>query len=160
MNSRARMTPKRGPDLVAELGLDLVEVDRQLAVALELAAREIGDDFLVRRSQHHVAIVTVLEAQQFRTELVPAPGLDPELGRLRDGHRDLERAGAVHLLADDALDLAQDAQAHRQPGVEAAREAPDQAGAQHQLVAHDLGVGRHFLQVLDRVRGQAHAGSP
>ena len=38
-------------DLVAELGLDLVEVDRQLAVALQLAARQVGDDFLVRRAR-------------------------------------------------------------------------------------------------------------
>ena len=143
-------------DLVAELGLDLVEVDRQLAVALELAARDVGDDLLVGGPEHHVAVVAVLEPQQLRPELVPAPGLDPELRRLRDRHRDLEGAGPVHLLADHALDLAQHAQAHGQPGVEAAREAPDEAGAQHQPVAHDLGVGRDFLEALDRILGQAH----
>ena len=76
------------------------------------------------------------------------------------GIRDLERAGAVHLLAHDVLDLAQDAQAHGQPGVEARGESPDEAGAQHELVAHDLGLGRDFLEGVDRVRGQAHAGIP
>jgi hypothetical protein len=67
----------------------------------------------MRRPQHHVAIVPVLEAQQLRPELVPAPRFHPELGRLRHGHHDLERAGAVHFLADHALNLAEDAQAHR-----------------------------------------------
>src|SRR5690606_40935186 len=40
-----------GPDLVAELGLDLVEVDRELAIALQLAAGEVGDHFLVGRAE-------------------------------------------------------------------------------------------------------------
>jgi len=34
-------------DLVAEFGLDLVEMTRQLAIALDLAAHHVGDDFLV-----------------------------------------------------------------------------------------------------------------
>ena len=145
-------------DLVAELGLDLVEVDRQLPVALQLPPREVGHDFLVGRPQHHVAVVAVLEAQQLRPEQVPAARLDPQLAGLGDRHRDLERPGAVHFLADHALDAAQHAQAHRQPGIEAARDPADQAGAQHQPMAHDFGLGRHFLEVLDRIRGQAHQG--
>ena len=55
-----------------------------------------------------------------RAELLPAPRLLPQLGRLDDGHQQLERAGAVHLLADDLLDLAQREQAERHPGVDAA----------------------------------------
>ena len=39
------------PALVAELHLDLVEIRRQLAIALQLAARDVGDDFLVRRAR-------------------------------------------------------------------------------------------------------------
>jgi hypothetical protein len=41
--------PKPRPALVAEFHLHLVEVDRQLAVALELVARDVGDDLLVGR---------------------------------------------------------------------------------------------------------------
>ena len=40
---------------------------------------------------------------------------------------------------------------------DAGREAPDQAGAQHQLVADHLGFGRDFLDGGDRVTGPAHA---
>ena len=147
------------PDLVAELGLDLVEIDRQLAVALQLAARDVGDHFLVRRAVAERAVVPVLDAQQLRAELVPAAGFDPQLGGLHGRHQHFERAGAVHLLADDGLDLAQHAQADRQPRVHAAGEAADQAGAQHQLVADDLGIGGNVAQGSDGIGRESHFAS-
>ena len=70
------------PDLVAELGLDLVEVDRQLPVALDFAARDVSDDLLVRRRDTVVALVAVLKTQQVRPVLLPAARLLPQLGRL------------------------------------------------------------------------------
>src|SRR5690606_18254642 len=39
--------PETGPDLVAELGLDLIETRRQLLVASQFLTREIGNDFFV-----------------------------------------------------------------------------------------------------------------
>ena len=83
MNSRAAHHAETRADLVAELGLDLVEVHRQLAVALQLAARDVGDDFLVRRPGDEIALVPVLDAQQLRAVLGPAAGFLPELGRLQ-----------------------------------------------------------------------------
>ena len=68
------------PALVAEFHLDLVEVRRQLAVTLELVARDVGDDFLVRRPQAEVALVAILDAQQFGAELAPPAGFHPQLG--------------------------------------------------------------------------------
>ena len=53
----------------------------------------------------------VLEAQQFRPVLFPAAGFLPQFRRLHDRHRQLNRTGAVHLLAHDGFDLARDAQA-------------------------------------------------
>ena len=67
--------------LVAEFHLDLVEVRRQLAVTLEIVARDVGDDFLVRRPQAEVALMAILEAQQFGAELAPSAGFHPQLGR-------------------------------------------------------------------------------
>jgi len=68
----------------------------------------------------------------------------------------MNRAGAVHLFADDRLYLAQDAQAERQPRIDARGEAPDEARAQHQAVAHDLGLGRYFLERTDEKLGGFH----
>ena len=52
----------------------------------------------------------------------------------------------VHLLADDALDVAVDDPAERQPGEAAGRGAADVAGPHQQPVARHLGVGRVLAQ--------------
>ena len=86
-------------DLVAELDLDLVEVDRQLAVTAQLAACDVGDDFLVRRPIHVGTLVPVLETQQLGPEVVGLPKI--QLGahdqiRVRvEDDRDQSRARAV-----------------------------------------------------------------
>ncbi|MND98688.1 hypothetical protein D3C80_910500 [compost metagenome] len=106
-------------DFVTEFGLDLVQVDRQLLVAAQFVAHQIGDDFFVGRAGAEVATVAILEAQQFRAVLFPAPGFLPQLSRLRAWHQHFERAGSVHFFTNDGFDLAHYPQAHRQPGVQA-----------------------------------------
>ena len=72
---------------------------------------------------------------------------------------DLLAAGGVHLLADDRLDLRQDTQPQRQPGVDPGGGAPDVSGAHQPLVARDLGVGRVLSQGPDEQgRHPQHAG--
>ena len=61
-----------GPYLIAELGLDVVEVERELLVALDLVPRKGGDDLLVGGTQHEVNIVAVLEAAELRAVVDPA----------------------------------------------------------------------------------------
>ncbi|MNZ43497.1 hypothetical protein D3C78_611000 [compost metagenome] len=143
-------------DLVAELGLDLEEVDRQLLVAVQLVACQVGDDLFMGRADAELAIVAVLDAQQLGAVLLPAPGFLPQLGRLDRRHQHLEGAGGVHFLAHDVLHLAQHAQAHRQPGVQAGGELADHPGAQQQLVADDHGVGGGFFQGRDQILAGAH----
>ena len=73
--------------LVAELRLDLIEVDRQLAVRVDRVAHGVGDDFLGRRRVDEVALVAVFDAQQLLAVALPAPRLHPQLGRLDRRHR-------------------------------------------------------------------------
>ena len=131
-------------DLVAELRLDLVEVDRELLVAAELPASDVRDDLFMGRADTEVALVAVLQAQQLGTEIAPASGLLPQLGGLHGGHQHLLGASRVHLLANDGLDLAQHAHADRQPRVETGREQANQAGPEHQPMADDLRLRRRF----------------
>jgi hypothetical protein len=147
-------------DLVPELGLDLVEMHRQLAVAANLAARHIGDDLLVRRAHAEVPVVAVLDPQQLGAVLLPTPGLLPQLGRLHRGHEHLEGAGAVHLLAHDGLDLAHNAQAERHPGIDPSGQPADHSRADHQLVADQFRVGGSFLEGCEKVSGSAHSAEP
>ncbi|MCY1404513.1 hypothetical protein D9M71_197220 [compost metagenome] len=143
-------------DLVTELGLDLVEVDRQLFVAVQLIARQVGDDFFVGRTDAELALMAILQAQQFRTVLLPAAGLLPQFGGLHGGHQYFQRTSGVHFFADHRLDLAQHTQAHWQPGVEAGGELADHAGAQQQLVADHHGIGGGFLEGRQQVLTGTH----
>ena len=66
VNSRPRMTPNLGLISSLKLGLDVKEINRQLFVAAQLAARNIGNHFFRRRLHHEIAAVAVLDAQQLR----------------------------------------------------------------------------------------------
>ena len=149
-----------GSDFVAELGLDLVEVGGQIAVAANLVAHQVGNDFLVGRAEAERPLVPVLEAQQLRAVLFPASRFLPEVGRLDHGHQHLLGARRVHLLAHDGLHLAQHAQAQRQPTVKAGRELADHAGAQHQLMTDDFRFCRSFLERGHEQAAGAHRTHP
>jgi hypothetical protein len=148
------------PDLVAELGLDLVEVHRQLAVAADLAAHDVADHLLGRGRVAELAVGAILDAQHHRAVQVPAAGLAPELGRLDRGCDELHGARAVHLLAHDRLHLAQHLETQRHPRIEAAAELADEPRAQHQLVAGELRFLGRFLQRGEVVTGGAHGTFP
>jgi hypothetical protein len=148
-----------GAHLVAELPLDMVEIERQVLVGLHIGAKNLGDHFLVGRAEQHLAFVPVLDAQHLLAIGFVAAGFAPEVGRLDGGHQHLDGAGAVLLLAHDGVDLVEDFQAQRQPGVDAGRFLPDHAGAQHQAVRDDLGLLRILAKDGQEVAGKAHRSS-
>ena len=141
---------------VAEFGLDLVQVLGQLFVAAKFLARDVGHDFLAGRLDHVVALVAVAYAQQLRPHLAEASGLLPQLGRLHHRHRQLNGTGTVHFFAHDGLHLANHAQTHGHVGEDADPELLDQAGAHHQLVADDFGIGGRIAQRRDKELGSFH----
>ncbi len=149
-----------GANFVTELGLDLVEVQRQLLVAVHLVTNQGGDHLFVGRAQHERTIVAVGQAAQLGAVVVPAAGFLPQLRRLHHRHGDLDGTRIVHLFADNVLDLLQDPQTGRQPGVHAGGEFTDHAGAQHQLVADDFRIGRGFLESGKQILAGTHRGRP
>ncbi len=90
--------------------------------------------------------MAVGDAQHFRAIGVVAPALAPQIGKLQGRHQKLDGAGAVLLLADDLLDLAQHPQAERQPSIDAGGLLPHHAGAQHQAMGGDLRFLGGFTQ--------------
>ena len=146
------------PDLVAEFPLDMIEDARQLLVGLHAVAEDLGDQLLVGRAVKHLALMPVADAQHLLAIDLVAAAFLPDFRRLDGRHEQFERAGAVLLLANDALDLAQDPVAKGQPGVDAGARLPDEAGAQHQLVGDDLGFLRVIAQQGQEVAAEAHVG--
>ena len=148
-----------GTLLVAELGLDLVERDRQLPVAGDVAGDHLRDHFLVGRTQGHLhlaALAADAELDQHLAEGRHAAGLLPKVDRRQRRHVQLDGAGGVHFLADDLLGLAQGAVAQREVRVGPGHHLADQSGPQHQDVAGDLRpFGRFFHRGNERL-GPAH----
>jgi hypothetical protein len=142
--------------LVAELRLDLIEVERQRAVARDVAPDHVDDDLLVGRPDEEVGALAVLEAQELRSVPVPAPALLPQLRRHRGRQQHLLRARAVHLVADDVLHLLQHPPAQRQKGVHAGGDPADETAADHEHVAHDLSVRGALLQGGHERAGKTH----
>ena len=149
--------PEPGAALVAELPLDVVEVLRQVLVALHVGPEDFGDHLFGGGPIEQVALVAVGDAQHLVAIIVIAPALAPQVGQLQGGHQHLDGAGPVHFLADDLLDLLQDPKAERQPGIDSRRFLTDHSGAQHQLVRGDLGVGGRLTQRGNEITRKTHA---
>ena len=145
-----------GTDFIPELGLDLIEVHRQLPVAADFAPCDVGNHFLMRRADDEIALMTVFHAQQFRAVFVPAPGLLPQLGRLHRRHEQLKRPGTIHFFTHDLLDLAHHPQTQRHPGINATSEAADQSGPHHQLMTDQFGIGRRFFERREEKAAGTH----
>ena len=71
---------------VAELGLDLIEVQRQLFVRAQLVTDQVGDHFFMRWAEDERTIATVSNTQQFRAVLFPTTTLLPQLRGLNYRH--------------------------------------------------------------------------
>ena len=132
--------------LVTVLRLDLVQGRGQVLVRGVHVLDEEREHLLMRGGQQVVAALAIAQLEQGRAVLLPAVRRLVGFGgdQAREVH--LLRAHRVHLLADDVLDLAQRAQAERQPRVDAGRSAANVAGTHQKLVRVDLGVGRVFTQ--------------
>ncbi len=144
------------PHLVAELPLDMVEVERQVLVGADRGAEDLGDHLLVRGPEQHVALVPVADPQHLLAIGFVAARFAPEIGGLDRRHEELDGAGAVLLLADDGIDPVEHAQAERQPGVDPGGLLSDQPGPQHEPVRDDLGLFRGLAEDGQEIAAQTH----
>ena len=144
-----------GARLVAVLRLNLVQRDREVLVGGVQVLHRGGEHLLVGGPEQHVRALAVLQAEQIVAVFGPAVGGLVRLAGKQCREEQLLAAHGVHLLADHALDLAQRAQAQRQPGVHAGGGATHIACAHQQLVAGHFGIGGIFAQRAQEQRGQA-----
>ena len=142
--------------LVAELGLEVVEDDRQLTVRADDVGEQAGDDFLVGHGDDHVAFAAVLEAGHFGPDRLVATAAPPDVGRMHDRHLHLLPADPVDLLADDLLDPLVDAIAERQQGIQPRTQLPDIAGTDEEAVRRHLRVGGIVAQAREEQLRKTH----
>ncbi len=149
MNSRPAHQAEARADFIAELRLDLIEIQRHLPIGTNFPPEEIGDDFFMRRPQAEIALVPVFESEQFLAVEIPAAGFSPEFCGRGHGHQQFLRSGAVHFFANDVFNLAKDPQPEREIGVDACRDLSNHAGAQHEAMADRFSLARGFSQCGD-----------
>ena len=75
--------------LVAPLGLEVVDLLRELPPRPDDVGQQQADDLLVGHGQDHVASVAVLEPGQLGPDRVVAAARPPDVGRVDDRHLDL-----------------------------------------------------------------------
>ena len=132
--------------LIAELILDLIQVDGELLVALELVFDEVGNGLLMGGSENELVVMAIGEAHELGSVDAIATGIPPHLGIDHDGHEQLLGAGGVHLVAYDVFDLAQRAPGKRKVAIQTSGLLANHARAKHQAMAGELGLSRILLQ--------------
>ena len=129
-----------GPGLVTKLGLQVVPELGQLPIRRQLGGEQ-REDLLMSHRQQQVGLPAILELDEDPLDVVPAARLLPHLTGVHHREQHLLAADAVHLLADDLLDLVDHplAEGKQRPGTghQAAHEAP----AHQQAVVGRLGIG-------------------
>ena len=150
MNSRPRMSPARGRSSSRNLVWIWYRFSgscRQLRTSPRTSA-EITSSCVGPMTKSPP--LRSLKPQQLIAVVLPAPRLLPELGGDHGGQEHLGGAGAVHLLADDPLDLLHDPPAERQERVDAGGDLAQVAAAHHEDVRRNLRLGGRFLERGDQ----------
>ena len=137
-----RATVRRGAGLVAVLGLDLVDRQRQVLVGAADVLDEEREHLLVGRRQQEVGALAILQAEEVVAVLGPAAARFVRFAGQQRREMDLLESGGVHLLTDDPLDVAIDEPAERQPRETTGGRSTDVAGSHEQAMARYLGIGR------------------
>ena len=142
--------------LVAELGLDLVDHEGILGVGIGHVRHQLNARLLVGHAQHHVRAGAILEAQQLAANAVVAAGFAPQVGGHRHREQHLLAVDAVHLLADDVLDLGGDAPGDGEQREDAVAHGLDVAAAHHQGLGRYDAVRRGLLETLGNEISDLH----
>ncbi len=80
--------PETGPEFIAKFSLDLVKIHRQLAIAVQFIACDVGDHLFVRRPVDEVAVVPILHFQHLAFHRVDPTRFLPQFGGLNGWHQE------------------------------------------------------------------------
>ena len=91
--------------LVTELILNLIERYRKLLIALELISNKVCEGFLVSWAKSKLTVVAIMHTHELVSVDVPTTRLFPELSGGHNRNKNLLSTNAIHLIADDSLNL-------------------------------------------------------
>ena len=91
--------------LVTELILNLIERYRKLLITLKLVSNKICESFLVSWAKSKLTVVAIMHTHELVSVDVPTTRLFPELSWSHNRNKNLLSTNAIHLIADDGLNL-------------------------------------------------------
>ena len=98
--------PKTRADFITEFGLNLIKIKRQLLVAANFRAGNVGNHFFVGRAKTKLAFVPIGNFQHLWTKYRPTSRFIPQFAWLHGRHEQFQRTGLVHFLAHYGFNLA------------------------------------------------------
>src|SRR5688572_22111106 len=101
------------------------------------------------RSQAELALVAILEADQFLAVEIPSAGFSPQLCGRGNGHEQFLGSSPVHLLTNDLFDLSNDPETEGEICVDTSRHLANQTGSEHKRMADGFRFARIFSQCRD-----------
>ena len=142
------------PRLVALLGLDVEEHQRQVAVGAHLARDVVGDRLLVGHRQHHRRPLAVLELEQLvdRVAARSSPSSRPAAGPASASPEQPIASISSRMIAST---LRSHPPAGGQVGPQPGAELADQPSPHHQLVGDRLRVGGGVLERGEECLGES-----
>ena len=144
------------PQLVAELGLDLVEVQRQLPLAAHVARTSAQITSSCVGPMTKSPPLRSLKRNSCSPYFSQRPDSCHSSAGMTAGRNTSEQPAAVQLLADDAFDLGHHPPAERQERIDPGRHLAQVAAAHHEDVRRDLRFRRGFLEGRDQGLGHPH----
>ena len=93
--------------------MNVIEQLWQIPIAAHRLTEDVGNLFLVGRPVQHFALMPIDDPQHLPAIAVIATAVAPQIGRLDRRHQELLTARRVLFLANDVLDVAQNAQTKR-----------------------------------------------
>ncbi len=128
--------------LVPEFPLNMIKDLGQFFVRTRKGSENIRDHVFIGWTVEHFALVTVDNAQHFRTIGIITPGFFPKIGRLNGRHEHFNRPCPVLLFTDNLLDFLENFVTERQPAINTGAVLLHHTGAQHILMRCDGRIRR------------------
>ena len=134
---------------VAELSLNLIDIQWQLTIRGNDIGHQIGNFFFRCWTHRHFMISAVLQSKHIRAHRIPATSLLPQFSWLKRGHKNFAGTSGIHFFADDLLNFLKRTHPKRHKGKESRCCLTAKPRTHQKLVRIDFGILRIFAQRLN-----------
>ena len=135
-----------GTNLVTIFCVNLVQCKGELLVGFQFIPNKCGKGFLGSGAYHQFLVNAVFYTKHSSSHGFPAARLTPQFTWNHHRWLTFQCANGIHFLANNIFHLAEGFQSQGKIGKKAVAQLTNQTGSQHQLMAGNNSLCRHFPQ--------------